>query len=60
MSGLSHGQAQMSSTGCSVTLCIQGRVGALGFVIDFLENCLSCLLCLEHEREEQQHSGLLL
>lgn len=32
--------SQMSSTGCRVTLHIQGREGAWGFVIDFLENCL--------------------
>lgn len=32
--------SQMSSTGCRVTLRIQGREGAWAFVIDFLENCL--------------------
>lgn len=52
--------SRMSSTGCRVMLRIEGREGARGFVIDFLENCLSCLLCLEHEREEHKRSGLLL
>lgn len=32
--------SQPSSTGCRVTLHIQGTEGAWGFVIDFLENCL--------------------
>lgn len=32
--------SQMSSTGCRVTLHIQGRERAWSFVIDFLENCL--------------------
>lgn len=31
---------QMSSTGCGVTLRVQGRAGAWGCVIDFRENCL--------------------